>query len=87
MVDALLSTIFCSFVGAVIPTLRPRAGAKMKLGDGAAAAGQPGVSRDSQALLNALRPFCMSAMMALEGMLHSGSERVRLVYPFLKFRA
>lgn len=73
-------------MGAVIPTLRPHAGPKMKLGDGAAASGQSGISRDSQALLNVLRPFCMSAMMALEGMLHSGSERVSLVSPSSELR-
>lgn len=40
--------------------------------------GQRRVLLEAESLLHVLRPFCMSAMMALEELLGSGGEPVRL---------
>ena len=46
----------------------------------AAGAGQRRILLESESLLHVLRPFCMSAMVALEGMLGSEEEQVRFSF-------
>ena len=51
----------------------------MKPGGGAATAEKLGAGADSAALLSVFRPFCMSAMIALEEMLMPEGFPVRVV--------